>query len=240
MENPKLNLKLIINPKANRVLFAETDKDFVDFLRSLFSLPLGIAINLLKDAPPFSSIQTLYKSVQNLKDCYMQQPNHKYKDLSDADPQQVTSCKNTRCTKCGHVMDNPATVKGDIKYMVMDDLSVSPIISIESCFDILRKLNASDVAALQTRVVEVDAIEVVELLKASLESKEVLTNVFLLSSKMKHKNPRLTGTELEPTIKRFNICSLRHRYVTDQIFTRCPPCFSCNMDNEVKFIGCLT
>ncbi|XP_050209806.1 uncharacterized protein LOC126660380 [Mercurialis annua] len=70
-------------------------------------------------------------------------------------------------------------VKDDIKYMVMDDLSVLPIASIESCFDVLSNMNVKDVATLRKIVVEVGPNEVVELLRGSLHSKEVLTNVLL-------------------------------------------------------------
>ncbi|XP_050211881.1 uncharacterized protein LOC126662037 [Mercurialis annua] len=231
MATPKVSLKLIIDPKANKVLFAESEKDFVDFLCSLLCMPLGAAINLLKDAPTFGSLETLYNSIQNLKAVHMQ-PDHVNKDLllkprlpthalgltlcpSDATPQllylyrcpnyacrrnEVTGCKGKSCCMCTEAMDTPVTitdinganynvkngfVKGDIKYMVMDDLSVLPITSIESFFDVLSNMNVKDVAALHKIVVEVRPNEVVELLKASLHSKEVLTNVLLLKPSIK-------------------------------------------------------
>ncbi|KAJ0044752.1 hypothetical protein Pint_06218 [Pistacia integerrima] len=43
----KSNLKLIIEKKDNKVLFAEAGKDFVDFLFYLLSLPVGTIIKLL-------------------------------------------------------------------------------------------------------------------------------------------------------------------------------------------------
>ncbi|KAK9106628.1 hypothetical protein Syun_022639 [Stephania yunnanensis] len=37
----KITVKLVVDKKANRVLFAEAKKDFVDFLIGLLSLPLA-------------------------------------------------------------------------------------------------------------------------------------------------------------------------------------------------------
>ncbi|KAK9136833.1 hypothetical protein Sjap_007427 [Stephania japonica] len=36
-----ITLKLLVDNKSNRVLFAEAKKDFVDFLLALSTLPLG-------------------------------------------------------------------------------------------------------------------------------------------------------------------------------------------------------
>lgn len=47
MATCKVSLKLLIDTKGNKVLFAEAGKDFVDFLFNLLSLPLGNVINLL-------------------------------------------------------------------------------------------------------------------------------------------------------------------------------------------------
>nr|XP_043617668.1 uncharacterized protein LOC122589438 [Erigeron canadensis] len=47
MAFPKLSLKLLVDKKGERVLFAEASKDFVDFFYHIFSLPLGTLIELL-------------------------------------------------------------------------------------------------------------------------------------------------------------------------------------------------
>ncbi|KAK9189849.1 hypothetical protein WN943_018448 [Citrus x changshan-huyou] len=44
---PKMRLKLLIDRKDDRVIFAEASKDFVDFLFHLFSLPIGTAVKVL-------------------------------------------------------------------------------------------------------------------------------------------------------------------------------------------------
>ncbi|CAI0625993.1 unnamed protein product [Linum tenue] len=47
MATRKVTLKLLINKKTKKVLFAEAGKDFVDFLFTLLSFPLGTVIKLL-------------------------------------------------------------------------------------------------------------------------------------------------------------------------------------------------
>lgn len=70
----KVSLKLLIDKKANKVLFAEAGKDFVDFLFTLLSLPVGTVINLLKKPAMVGCIGNLYESLENLNEAYLQ-PN---------------------------------------------------------------------------------------------------------------------------------------------------------------------
>ena len=66
MTTPQLSLKLLINTKSNKVLFAEAGKDVVDFLFSLLSMPVGSIIKLLNKEKMGGCIANLYKSVENL------------------------------------------------------------------------------------------------------------------------------------------------------------------------------
>ncbi|KAJ0045926.1 hypothetical protein Pint_06197 [Pistacia integerrima] len=47
MATSKVKLKLLIDTKGKKVLFAEASKDFVDFLLYRFSLPVGTVVKLL-------------------------------------------------------------------------------------------------------------------------------------------------------------------------------------------------
>ncbi|CAH1443480.1 unnamed protein product [Lactuca virosa] len=47
MASPNMTLKLLIDKKTQKVLFAEATKEFVDFLFHIFSLPLGSLIQFL-------------------------------------------------------------------------------------------------------------------------------------------------------------------------------------------------
>ncbi|KAL3838855.1 hypothetical protein ACJIZ3_023446 [Penstemon smallii] len=69
-------------------------------------------------------------------------------------------------------------VRGVVTYMGMDDLVVTPMSTISS-ITLLNKFNVEEVGALQEKVVDVGMEEDVKLLKISLPSKNVLTDVFL-------------------------------------------------------------
>ncbi|GFQ05219.1 hypothetical protein PHJA_002666000 [Phtheirospermum japonicum] len=221
-----VSLKLLIDTKGKRVLFAEAGKDFVDFLFRILSLPIGTVINLLKQQELEGSLANLYQSIENLNDSYLQ-PNQT-KDallkpvspvpgfipllaLNDAPPATVK--KHYRCT-CSqfsvYVTDNPRAVcpnckkkmatyvayvapppgdeqlvaeeggfvKGVVTYMVMDDLVVTPLSTISS-ITLLNKFNVKEVGSLEEKVVSFGVDEAVKLLNASLQSKKVLSDVFL-------------------------------------------------------------
>ncbi|KAL3620101.1 hypothetical protein CASFOL_035013 [Castilleja foliolosa] len=69
-----MSLKLLIDNKGKRVLFAEAGKEFVDFLIHILSLPVSTVINLLKKQELVGSLAHLYESIENLSDSYLQ-PN---------------------------------------------------------------------------------------------------------------------------------------------------------------------
>lgn len=69
-----VNLKFMIDKKRKKVLFAEAGKDFVDFLFTLLSFPVGTVIRLLSKDGMIGCLGKLYESVENLNDTYMQ-PN---------------------------------------------------------------------------------------------------------------------------------------------------------------------
>ncbi|WCJ19534.1 hypothetical protein M5689_001820 [Euphorbia peplus] len=67
-----VELKLLINKKEEKVLYAEANKEFVDFLFSLMSLPLGMIIKLLENKETVGSIGDLYNSIKSLNQTYLQ------------------------------------------------------------------------------------------------------------------------------------------------------------------------
>ncbi|KAL6326756.1 hypothetical protein AAG906_010931 [Vitis piasezkii] len=211
---PKMNLKLLINTEDNKVVFAEAEKDFIDFLFNLLTLPIGTIVGFLPKEGMVGCLGNLYDSIENLSQTYIM-PNQD-KDsllkpnapalsqgplLLTSDAQVPTSSKKFYiCSGCHRSMadDNSATclscrrctstevnyiappaanqsssdeggfVRGVVTYMVMDDLVVKPMSTISS-ITLLNKFN----------VKEVGALEGLKLLKASLQSKAVLTGVFL-------------------------------------------------------------
>ncbi|XP_022139195.1 uncharacterized protein LOC111010165 [Momordica charantia] len=244
MASAYVSLKLLIDSKEQRVLFSEADKNVIDFLYNLLTLPLGTVIRLLKKQGMVGCLGNLYESVETLNDTYLQTykskdvllkpkdssfrstlllPNLDLDYLPAAATTTIYLCKSSanyadcRCS----VSDSPnaicptykrymsqvgtfvkpasasasasasattqvvATgedeggfVKGVVTYMVMNDLTVKPMSTISS-IALLNKLNVKEVGSLKEKVVTFGVDEGVKLLKASLHSKTVLTDVFM-------------------------------------------------------------
>ncbi|KAG2401047.1 uncharacterized protein HKW66_Vig0199170 [Vigna angularis] len=217
----KLTLKLLIDAKREKVLFAEASKAVIDFLFNLLCLPIGTVIRILNKSQMVGSLANLYESVENLDETYMQPDQNKDLLLKPSAPMSsrisgllpsandtssdnssnlfygcpvhlgyyvafdntalcpVQSCRRTMDTVLRVVGKKDANeisaeksgfVKEVVTYMVMDDLIIQPMSSISS-LTLLNKFNLKEVGVLQEKGVS--------LLKASLQSKTVLTDVFL-------------------------------------------------------------
>ncbi|XP_059458470.1 uncharacterized protein LOC132188077 [Corylus avellana] len=69
----KVSLKIFIDKKGRRVLYAEADKEFVDFLFGIFTLPVGVVFRLLKEeSVSVGSLQSLYRSIENMSVTHIQ------------------------------------------------------------------------------------------------------------------------------------------------------------------------
>jgi hypothetical protein len=67
MTETNVSLKLFIDKKRQRVLFVEANKKFVDFLLSIFTLPVRAVTRLLKEGGlVVGSLPSLYRSIKNL------------------------------------------------------------------------------------------------------------------------------------------------------------------------------
>ncbi|KAF8365202.1 hypothetical protein HHK36_032786 [Tetracentron sinense] len=123
MATTQLRLKLLIDNKAQKVLFAEVGKDFVDFLFNLLSLPVGTVVRLHKSHSMGGCLVNLYESVEKLSNTYMQ-PNQTKDCLLN--PIAATSVSHVplllptdvstprkyyQCGNCSYnrVTDNPST-----------------------------------------------------------------------------------------------------------------------------------
>lgn len=71
MAESKVSLKLLIDTKAKTVLFAEVDKDCVDFLFYILSLPVAKLISLVGKQAMVGSLGNLYESLENMKESYI-------------------------------------------------------------------------------------------------------------------------------------------------------------------------
>ncbi|XP_077225469.1 uncharacterized protein LOC143858654 [Tasmannia lanceolata] len=68
----KFGLTLMVDKEKNRVVFAESDKDFVDILLSFLTMPIGTVIRLAGKQSKLGCMDTLYESVENLDVQYLQ------------------------------------------------------------------------------------------------------------------------------------------------------------------------
>ncbi|GMI87145.1 hypothetical protein like AT5G01150 [Hibiscus trionum] len=221
-----VSLKLMIDPKSNRLLFAEAGKDFVDFLFYIMSLPVGTVIRLLGKQGTVGCIGNIYGSIENLDDSYMLSASKKDMLLKPMPTNYAanvafllpsiqssthTGLYKCSCSKCLNVTIEPTShcpsdrhnnsmyqnltfvnptneatysgggggfVKGGVPYMIKDDLAVTPM-SAKSVITLLNKFNVMDVGDLEEKVIAVGVNEGVELLRASMQSKTVLSAVFL-------------------------------------------------------------
>ncbi|KAH7667767.1 Phosphoribosyltransferase-like protein [Dioscorea alata] len=201
-------MKLLIDTKANRVLFAEAGKEVVDFIFSLLSLPLDSIVKVLGQDQMVGSIGCIYSSLEKL---HIQPHQDKDIPLLSENIKAYYGCHNyvskvcgVQCPSCcckmqrvlqyvhpepGNVKDlvtysthtEPGNVKdSSVTYIIMDDLSVMPM-SIISCITLLNKLEVKNVDVLKEKNVSLGDGKCWKLLKALFESKNVLTDVFLTS-----------------------------------------------------------
>ncbi|TVU15920.1 hypothetical protein EJB05_39464, partial [Eragrostis curvula] len=61
-----IEVKLFVDKKKKKVLFAESDKEFVDVLFSFLTIPLGTIVRLLDKQSQMGSLDEIYKSVEDL------------------------------------------------------------------------------------------------------------------------------------------------------------------------------
>ncbi|KAG2586937.1 uncharacterized protein LOC120675686 [Panicum virgatum] len=221
-----LRMKLLVDTRAQRLLFAEASKDAVDFLFSLLALPVGTVVMLLgQDAVP-GSVGGLYGSVENLERSYARPGVDMDALLRPVVPPPaagsvgpilglVDVSARPRCPSCGGRPPREASqvtyatggshgtltiliptvdpsevfgfgrnaaaggfVQGNTTYTVMDDLAVAPMSTISS-ISIFNAMAMRDLGAVQERTVHIGHAEALMILKASLESKTMLTDVFL-------------------------------------------------------------
>ncbi|KAL6554124.1 hypothetical protein OROMI_019797 [Orobanche minor] len=64
----RITVKTIMQESTNRLLFAEAGGDFIDFLFSLLTIPLGGVERLLEGSTTLKNIDNLYRSIQNIND----------------------------------------------------------------------------------------------------------------------------------------------------------------------------
>ncbi|KAL7087073.1 hypothetical protein ACP275_13G042900 [Erythranthe tilingii] len=201
-------LRVMVQKSTNKLLFAQADEDFVDFLFSLLTIPLGGVECLLDGDTCLKSIDNLYTSVVDLfDDKYLVSPDIKKKLVKPKLPQgymsknQILPLSEQVVLYCRRqygeekdwltyssvsVAADPVIrhvegnyVEGPKIYMVSDDLTVTPLSMSSSLFVVNEmKIPLSDVEEVE---VHIGLQEGLSILKASLTSTSALTNGLKIS-----------------------------------------------------------
>ncbi|RWR96786.1 hypothetical protein CKAN_02618800 [Cinnamomum micranthum f. kanehirae] len=229
MAAKEISLKLLVHKEKNQILYAESDKDFVDVLFSFLTMPIGTIIRLVTKKAKIGSMSTLYESLEDLDVQYLRtescknmllHPKSASEDhcrnlvvnIDDRDPIEYYYICNSsvplmsdtkhsisigvpdkRCL-CGSSMSRKRRkqklkngagvgkdgvfVKGKMRYMITNDLQVSPVCTRTS-LELLKRFGISDLSELEERNVNLGQEEVLHLLKHLLLSNTPLTDMFL-------------------------------------------------------------
>ncbi|KAL8474309.1 hypothetical protein ACS0TY_030950 [Phlomoides rotata] len=179
-DSKKMILKVMSQKSSKKLLFAEAEEDFVEFLFSLLIIPLGIVEWLLGSNTCLNNIDNLYRSIADLID-------EKYLKGADAKDSlmkpKVNSVYSDNCflplseasfSRGSHLGRKQVLVAGSRMYMVTDDLTVTRLCmsSALSHLDQM-KISLSDVEEVELHIGLEEALNIV---KASLTSTCALTD----------------------------------------------------------------
>ncbi|XP_066347894.1 uncharacterized protein [Miscanthus floridulus] len=200
---PTIGVKLFVDKEKRKVLFAESEKEFVDVLFGLLTMPLGTVVRLLDKQSQMGCLDEVYKSVEDLSTDYFQTKACKamlLKPLNAASrhccrlkinvdgsvPRVVYVCKDTSCsahsdnafssfpdTVCECGKDG-VFVKGCLKFIVTDDLHVAPALT-SLMMSVFEKFGVRDPAVLEQQVLQFSSEKVLCLYKRILVTKQPLT-----------------------------------------------------------------
>ncbi|WVZ72326.1 hypothetical protein U9M48_020805 [Paspalum notatum var. saurae] len=244
-QNHQAQASLLIDRKAQRVLFAEASKEVVDFLFSLLALPVATAVKLVGKEAMVGCVGNLYASVDKLDSTYLLSPTVLSPAASAANTSvlrlpapsygqpkpwyrctssgysncrsYITDAHGKACPSCGPSMTTAAEclssssgsggssgqqvaapsaakgfVQGIVTYTVLDNLTVTPMSAISS-ITLLNTFAVRDIGDLQEKTVQLGYNEGLAILKASLQSKSVLTDVFLTAIERQGSNRMATA-----------------------------------------------
>lgn len=93
------NLQITVSKSKNKILYAEAEEDFADFLFSFLTMPLGSSLKLLDGDVNLGSMHNLYKSVKDLNPSWFGHYRSRYSPLSPLLDLKVASqygCKKQR------------------------------------------------------------------------------------------------------------------------------------------------
>ncbi|KAJ0520810.1 hypothetical protein HanIR_Chr10g0463511 [Helianthus annuus] len=188
MGSKAAHLKVFVDKKKNKVMFAEAEEDFVEILFSFLTLPLGTIARLsskhegTKDVK-VGSLDSLYKSIENLDNKHFSNEHCKIALVSP------NSSSSSLCQKLkvnlnnmkpveARVSDSPGEVvffKEKTSFIVTDDLNVIPV-KLDTSITLLNFLGIEYIDLLEEKNFDFGYDEFSCLLKWSLVTNTPLTN----------------------------------------------------------------
>ncbi|WJX81923.1 hypothetical protein P8452_64744 [Trifolium repens] len=173
----QITMKLVIRKSDGKILYAEGDRDFADFLISFLTFPLGGVVHMFGGNCSLGSVDALYNSILDLDE-------NKYFVRNEAknrivDPHLAPQFELNHIlpihTKTVFVERSCDTfVKGPRTYVATDDL----VLTESSPASVLNLINhfQTPFDDLNERVIKIGVHECLSILKASLTSTSALTN----------------------------------------------------------------
>ncbi|KAI7725306.1 hypothetical protein M8C21_017947 [Ambrosia artemisiifolia] len=182
----KMRLEVSLQRSTGKLLFAEAEEDFVDFLFGLLSIPMGTVVGeLLKGASSLTCMDNIFKSLSNMSvGRYLKSQNIKDMLLKPHTGQQYPSknqvfpLEGSPLHQHSQYLKDPRIDGGWLKqsgmFIVTDDLIITPSSSYAT-LNTLKDLKVSfdDIERCETSI---GLIESIKILKASLKSHSILTN----------------------------------------------------------------
>ncbi|OEL12733.1 hypothetical protein BAE44_0026248, partial [Dichanthelium oligosanthes] len=182
-----LSMKLLVDGKAGRVLYAEAGKDVVDFLFSLLTLPVGTVVKILSKDSMVGSVGNLYGSVEKLDETYVLSAYAKDALLAPAGGYDGGKLLQLPEPEKASAIAGKGFVQGVVTYSVMDDLKVAPMSTI-SGITLLNTFGITDISVLQEKTVQLGYAEIHHLLLSpdrDMAAPSPKANTTTLTMKMK-------------------------------------------------------
>lgn len=157
METTGLKMNLTIDTVGHRVLFAIPDKDFLDFLFSLLSLPLATVTRLLsKDPNVVGSLGKLYDSVENLHNMFFL-PNLNTKETLLKPRSPIHQLLMSKDDNESVAKNDEGYVKKHGTYFLMDNLQLKAPLSTSDMLRLMlvKKIDPED-GTVKSRLLQVE------------------------------------------------------------------------------------
>ncbi|KAL7128790.1 hypothetical protein ABFS83_13G017900 [Erythranthe nasuta] len=197
----KMVLKVVLQKSTNKILFAQSDEGFVDFLCSLLAIPLGGAECLLGGKSRLTSVDNIYNSIADIHNNYLvcggnmkdrlMKPKlpHGYITKNPILPITEEDYSRTECyPSFGTIIfdsvkfsrEQGEYMRGSKMYKITDDLTVTPLCMTAIISDLKElKIPLSDIKELE---LEIRSDEALRILRASLTSTSALSDALINDS----------------------------------------------------------